>query len=185
MKLSQADYSAVAQRAECLVTGEEMAQTIRRLADEVTTALRDKDPVVLCVMTGGIIAAGQLLPHLDFPLRLEYAHLTRYLGATSGGALEWRHRPSEAIRGEHVLIVDDILDEGITLQTLCDACVEDGAASVRSLVLVEKDRPRSVPCKADFVGVRLPNRYLYGYGLDYKHYFRNADGIYAVADRDI
>lgn len=185
MKLTDADYAAVAGRAECLVTGEEMDRILDRLAGEVTHALRGKDPVVLCIMTGGIIAAGQLLPRLDFPLRLEYAHLTRYLGATSGGELEWRHRPSEAVRGEHVLIVDDILDEGITLHALREACEADGAASVKTLVLVEKERPRAVPCTADFVGVRLPNRYLYGYGLDYRHYFRNARGVYAVADIDI
>jgi len=185
MKLSSEVYAGVAERAECLVSGEEMEQAIERLAGEVTQRLQDKDPVVLCVMTGGIIAVGQLLPRLHFPLRLEYAHLTRYLGATSGGTLHWRHRPSEAIRGEHVLIVDDILDEGITLATLIDACREDGARSVHSLVLVDKARPRAVACAADFVGVHLPNRYLYGYGLDYKHYFRNAPGIYAVADCDI
>ncbi|MEY6431604.1 hypoxanthine-guanine phosphoribosyltransferase [Thioalkalicoccus limnaeus] len=178
-------YRGVAARAECLVTGEEMDRALDRLATEVTAALADQDPLVLCVMTGGIIAAGQLLPRLDFPLRLDYAHATRYLGATSGGILEWRHRPSDAIRGQHLLLVDDILDEGITLHTLIEACREDGAASVRSLVLVEKERERPVSCRADFVGVRLPNRYLYGYGLDYKHYFRNARGIYAVADVDI
>lgn len=185
MKLSPETYAGVAHRAECLVAGDQMDRIIDRLAGEVTETLHDKDPVILCVMTGGIIAVGQLLPRLDFPLRLEYAHLTRYLGATSGGMLEWRRRPSDAIRGEHVLIVDDILDEGVTLHTLIEACREDGAASVQSLVLVEKERPRAVACAADFVGVRLPNRYLYGYGLDYKHYFRNAQGIYAVADGDI
>ncbi len=185
MKLSREVYDGVAARAECLVTGDQMERALDRLAAEVTAVLADKDPVVLCVMTGGIIAAGQLLPRLDFPLRLEYAHLTRYLGATSGGAIEWRHRPGDAIRDEHVLIIDDILDEGVTLHTLIEACRQDGAASVHSLVLVEKDRPRALSSAADFVGVRLPNRYLYGFGLDYRHYFRNADGIYAVADSDI
>lgn len=185
MKLNADVYAGVAERAECLVTGDEMEQVLERLAGEVTAFFQDKDPLVLCVMTGGIIAVGQLLPRLHFPLRLEYVHLTRYLGATSGGTLQWRHRPSEAIRGEHVLIVDDILDEGITLATLIDACREDGARTVHSLVLVEKARPRAMACAADFVGVQLPNRYLYGYGLDYKHYFRNARGIYAVAESDI
>lgn len=185
MKLPPDAYRGVAARAECLVTGEEMDRALDRLATEVTAVLADQDPLVLCVMTGGIIAVGQLLPRLDFPLRLDYAHATRYLGATRGGALRWRHRPSEAIRGQHLLLVDDILDEGITLHTLIEACREDGAASIRSLVLVEKERERPVSCHADFVGVRLPNRYLYGYGLDYKHYFRNARGIYAVANGDI
>jgi hypoxanthine phosphoribosyltransferase len=116
---------------------------------------------------------------------MDYVHATRYRGGTSGGRLDWRHRPAESIRDQHVLVVDDILDEGITLDAIVRACREDRAASVHTAVLVEKKRKRAVDIDADFVGVRLPDPYLYGYGLDYKGYFRNADGVYAVADEDV
>jgi len=183
MKLDSKDYDAVASRAECLVSAQEMDAALDRMAEELTERLAGKDPLVLCVMTGAVIVAGLLLPRLNFQLRLDYIHASRYQGATSGGELAWRHRPSEAIRGEHVLVLDDILDEGVTVDQVIRACHEDGAASVHSAVLVEKIRPHR--CGVDVVGVRVPDRYLYGYGLDYKNYFRNASGIYAVAEQDV
>lgn len=185
MTISREQYDAVAARAELLVPGCEVEKALDRMAAEVTEALAGKDPLVLCVMTGAVIATGLLLPRLKFPLRVGYIHATRYRGATSGADLQWRHRPSKDIRGQHILVVDDILDEGLTLDAVVRACHEDGALSVHSAVLVEKDRPRSVECVAEFIGVRVPDRYLYGYGLDYKDYFRNADGIYAVAAEDV
>lgn len=185
MKLARQDYDAIAARAELLVSAADMELALDRMAGEIDAALGDQDPLVLCVMTGAVVAVGRLLPRLGFPLRLDYVHATRYQGTTSGGELEWRHRPSAAIRGEHVLVVDDIFDAGVTLDCIQRACREDGAASVQSAVLVEKLRPRDLDLAPDFVGVRVPDRYLIGYGLDYKHYFRNVQGIYAVADEDV
>ena len=182
MKLSAETYNLVADRAECLVTQEAMEEALDRLALDITDRLAGTDPIVLCVMSGGVIAAGLLLPRLNFQLRLNYVHVERYRGTTHGGDLTWQYRPAEAIRGEQVLIVDDILDEGLTLEAIVRACREDGAAAVHTAVLVEKERPHV--CTADFVGVAVPDRYLFGYGLDYKGYFRNVPGIFAVADQD-
>ena len=183
MKLAATQYDSVEGRAECLVTAKEIDAALDRMASVLTERLAGKDPLVLCVMTGGVIVTGLLLPRLDFQLRLDYLHASRYRGATSGGEIVWRYRPSEAIRGEHILVLDDVLDEGVTLGQVIRACHEDGAASVLSAVLVEKCRPHQ--CEADVVGVQVPDRYLYGYGLDYKNYFRNAHGVFAVADEDL
>jgi hypoxanthine phosphoribosyltransferase len=184
-RITREQYDAVAARAELLVSGEEMERVLDRLAEAITSVLADKDPLVLCVMKGGVIAVGRLLPRLGFPLELDYIHATRYRNRTSGGSIQWQYRPSASVRGRHLLVVDDILDEGITLRAVVDACRTDGAVSVHSAVLVEKERERACAIEADFVGVRLPNRYLYGYGLDYKGHFRNAYGVYAIADEDI
>jgi hypoxanthine phosphoribosyltransferase len=183
MKLDADQYAGVAARAECLVPAEAIDAAIDRMAEAVTERLAGKDPLILCVMTGAVFVAGLLLPRLNFQLRVDYIHASRYQGATSGGEIAWRYRPSDAIRGEHILVLDDVLDEGTTLRHVVDACYADGAASVQTAVLVSKDRPHE--CEADIVGVEVPNRYLYGYGLDYKNYFRNAQGIYAVADEDV
>ncbi len=183
MKLSSTHYAAIAGRAECLVTAGEMETALDRMAEVVTERLAGKDPLVLCVMTGAVVLTGLLLPRLDFQLRVDYIHASRYQGTTSGGAMAWRYRPSEAIRGEHILVLDDVLDEGITLDQVIRACHEDGAASVLSAVLVEKRRPHQ--CEADVVGVEVADRYLYGFGLDYRNYFRNVQGLYAVADQDV
>jgi hypoxanthine phosphoribosyltransferase len=185
MRLTSKEYAGVAARAELLVSAEAMDLALDRMAGEITADLAESDPLVLCLMTGAVIAAGQLLPRLNFQLQLGYLHATRYGGATHGGDLAWLHRPSAAIRGRHVLLVDDILDEGLTLEAVTLACQEDEAASVRSAVLVEKARARTCGFEADYVGVRTPDRYLFGYGLDYKNYFRNVAGIYAVADGDV
>ncbi len=183
MKLDTKIYDGVAARAQCLVTPQAMAEAIDRMAGEIAARLAGTDPLVLCVATGGIVAAGQILPRLPFQLRLDYVHVTRYRGTTRGGALDWRYRPSDTIRGEQVLVIDDILDEGVTLDAIVRACREDGAAGVHTAVLVEKLRPHR--CEADFVGVQVPDRYLYGSGLDYKGYFRNLPGVFAVADQDL
>lgn len=185
MEPTTSDIEGVKARAELLVPAEEVERALDRLAKEITRSLGGQDPLVLAVMNGGLVMAGQLLTRLDFPLRLDYVHATRYRGATRGGVLQWRHRPAAAIAGQPVLILDDILDEGLTLAAIAEACQEDGAASVQSAVLVDKLRPRTVSYQADFVGVRLPDRYLFGYGLDYRGYLRNAAGIYAIADIDL
>lgn len=183
--MSPEQYAAVAGRAELLVSHAKMERILDRLAELITAVLARKDPLVLCVMNGAVIAVGLLLPRLRFPLGLDYVHATRYRETTSGGDLEWHYRPASSVRGRHVLIVDDILDEGITLDAIVRACREDGAVSVHTAVLVEKQRQRRCNFKVDFVGIRLPDRYLYGYGLDYKGYFRNVDAVYAVADQDV
>jgi hypoxanthine phosphoribosyltransferase len=182
MKLAPETYAQVAARAERLVSPEEMDRAIDRMAGAISERLAGSDPLILCVMTGGIVATGLLLPRLHFQLRLGYVHASRYRGATRGGDLVWHYRPSDAIRGETVLIVDDILDVGDTLDAVVRACEEDGAAAVYSAVLVSKRRPHRR--EADFVGVELEDRYLYGYGLDYKGNFRNAPGIFAVSPED-
>ncbi|WP_133510623.1 hypoxanthine-guanine phosphoribosyltransferase [Candidatus Thiosymbion oneisti] len=185
MRLSRERYTAVMGRAELLVSGAEMERILDRLAGAITKVLAERDPVVLCVMNGAVIAVGRLLPRLGFPLTLDYVHATRYRGTTSGGDLQWLHRPAASVRGRYVLVVDDILDAGVTLDAVVKACREDGAANVHTAVLVEKTREHTNNFKADFVGIQLPDRYLFGYGLDYMGYFRNADGIYAVADEDV
>jgi len=183
-KMSAGQYDGVAERAELLVGQPDVESALDRMAEQVTERLAGTDPVILAVMTGGIVVTGLLLPRLDFQLRLEYIHATRYRNTTRGGALEWRHRPTEAIRGQHVLVVDDIFDEGVTMEAIVDACREDGAAEVQSAVLVEKLRPRDCAYRPDVIGMEIPDRYVMGYGLDYKSYFRNAPGIYAAADED-
>jgi hypoxanthine phosphoribosyltransferase len=184
-KMSDEQYQAIAARSDCLVPEREVEAALGRMALAIDERVGGKDPIVLCVMTGGIVATGLLLPRLDFRLRLDYVHATRYRGETSGGRIEWRHRPAEAVRGEHVLVVDDIFDEGLTMEAIVAACNEDGAESVVSAVLVEKERERQCAYRPDIVGLRVPDRYVMGFGLDYKSYFRNASSILAASDQDV
>lgn len=184
-RLTPADYAAVAARAVPLVCAADLELALDRMAADLTSLVGDRDPLVLCVMTGGVVVTGRLLPRLPFALRLDYVHATRYRGGTSGGALQWLHRPTEAIRGEHVLVIDDIFDEGLTMAAIVAACAADGAASVTSAVLVEKLRAHRCDYRPDVVGLTVPDRYVIGAGLDYRGYFRNAAGILAIAEQDV
>jgi hypoxanthine phosphoribosyltransferase len=166
-----------------LVAGEaDVTAAIDRMAGEISTRLHESMPVLLCVMHGGIVFAGQLLPRLRFPLEIGYLHASRYGHGTRGGSISWPSRPEIDLRGRTVLLLDDILDEGVTLTAAADYCRRQGASSVLTAVLVDKRHDRKVVpgCRADFTGLETEDRFLFGYGLDYQGYWRNAPGIYAV-----
>jgi hypoxanthine phosphoribosyltransferase len=181
-----AEHAAEVYRdADCLHDRVAVERALDDMAQAVRARLDGADPVVLVVMTGGVIPAAGLLLRLDFPLRLDYVHATRYRETTSGGELSWKRRHEVPLAGRTVLVIDDILDEGYTLQAIVEHCRREGAARVWSAVLVEKRHDRGIGFIADFVGLTVEDRYVFGYGMDYKGYLRNAPGIYAVADHHL
>ncbi|SCZ59585.1 hypoxanthine-guanine phosphoribosyltransferase [Thiohalomonas denitrificans] len=180
MPVTPAEAERVYREADCLYTLEQVEAAVDRMAGEITERLHDRNPLILCVLTGALIPTGNLLPRLDFPLHIDYVHATRYQGNTSGAELDWIVRPATPLSGRVVLVVDDILDEGITLAAIIDECRRAGAAEVYSAVLVEKRHERKNGLKADYIGLEVEDRYVFGYGMDYKSYLRNAPGIFAV-----
>lgn len=152
------------------------------MAAAVSRVLHADDPLVVCMMNGGVVLFGKLLPQFNFPLQIDYIHATRYGRRLRGGELDWRAGPFVDPNGRVILLVDDILDEGTTLAAVEAYYRERGAHAVYKAVLVSKDRQRAVDIAVDFVGMSVPDRYVFGYGMDYKGYLRNAPGIYAVAD---
>jgi hypoxanthine phosphoribosyltransferase len=175
---------ALMQQAECLYDRAAVESALDRMASDINARLGDDDVLVLCVVNGGIVVTGALLTRLDFPLQLDHVHATRYRGARSGAALQWRRRPDSSVSGRTVLLVDDILDEGDTLAGIRDWCLQQGAKAVLTAVLVDKQHERRCAAlpQADFTGLTTPDRYLFGYGMDCEEYWRNAPGIYAVVD---
>jgi hypoxanthine phosphoribosyltransferase len=168
-------------RAERVHDRETLARAIARVASEVDRALAGESAIFLTVMQGALVFAGQLATSISAPLDFDYVHATRYRGATSGGELAWIKRPACAFAGRMVLLVDDILDEGHTLKAIRDWLVGEGAARVYVIVLCEKRHARRVPgIAADFCGVEVPDRYVFGYGMDYHEQGRNLPAIYAV-----
>jgi hypoxanthine phosphoribosyltransferase len=174
----------VYEKATCIFDEQRIKQALDELALEINTKLCDSDPIFICVMQGGIILLGNLLPRLNFPLELDYIHATRYGSKTHGGELIWKAEPSRDLKGRTIVIVDDILDEGLTLAKIKDYCLEKGCKEVFTVVLVDKKRPRAAGGlqKADFTGLFIDDFFVFGYGLDYDGYLRNTPGIYAVAD---
>ncbi|MFP5505562.1 MAG: hypoxanthine-guanine phosphoribosyltransferase [Gammaproteobacteria bacterium] len=169
--------------ADELYSPTDVNAALDRMAEAIIAELGERDPIVICVMTGGLIPAGHLLTRLEFPLHIDYLHATRYRGATRGGELHWITRPSLPLAGRTVLVVDDILDEGLTLKAILEYLRGQGAAAVYSAVLVKKlhDR-RDENVSADFIGLEVEDRYVFGCGMDYHGYHRNLPGIYAVRD---
>lgn len=183
MRESAEHAAAVYRQADCLYSWEQVGRVCDGMAEEITHAIGGDVPVVLTVMTGAVIPAAELLLRLDFPLELDYIHATRYGDTTRGGELEWICRPRTPLADRTVLVVDDILDEGYTLAAILDACRKGGADKVYSAVLVRKRHDRCVPgLAADFVGLEVDDRYVFGCGMDYKGYLRNVPGIYAVKE---
>ena len=177
------DIREVFAKATCLFSKTEVDTALDRMATEISYKLSHTDPVFLCVVVGGIVALGNLLPRLDFPLEVDYIHATRYGNTTRGQELEWRAEPNIDLKGRTVVIVDDILDGGITLQEIVNYCKKQNAGDVYTAVLVDKQNARiegGFP-KATFTGLKVDNHYVFGYGMDYKGYLRNAPGIYVVA----
>jgi hypoxanthine phosphoribosyltransferase len=182
MSVTPEEALRVYREADCLHTAAQVDAAIARMAREITARIGQSNPLVLCVLTGAIVPTGPLLMQLDFPLELDYIHATRYRGATSGGQLHWIAHPRTRMHDRTVLVVDDILDEGPTLAAILAHCKEEGAREVLSAVFVEKLHDRKAGLKADFVGLEVEDRYVFGCGMDYKGYLRNAPGIYAVKE---
>jgi hypoxanthine phosphoribosyltransferase len=168
--------------ADVLATPAEVTAALDRMAAAITGRLADANPICYCVMNGGLVIAGRLLSRLNFPLEVAYLHATRYGHALNGALLDWRVRPTQDLKGRTVLIIDDILDEGHTLEAINAHCRNEGAKEVLTAVLVDKqhDRKAKPGLKPDFHGLEIPDRFLFGCGMDYKGYWRNAPGIHAL-----
>ena len=180
MSVSLDHIKQVRIEAECLVSTKQAESALDTMAAAITARHQNNSPLVVCIMNGGLVVTGCLLSRLDFPLEQDYMHVTRYRGDTQGGELNWIVEAQHSLKDRHVLIVDDILDEGYTLAAIVEFCRKAGARSVETAVLVEKLHNRKQGIKADYIGLKMDDRYLFGYGMDYKGFLRNAPGIFAV-----
>lgn len=168
------------ERAAVLYDRPAIDALVARQAALMNTRYGGERVLVLAVMTGALIYAGQLLPQLDFELELDYVHATRYDGARSGGKLNWLVRPRQPVAGRSVLLLDDILDEGVTLCGIEAWLRAEGASEVAIGVLVQKEKTVQQPCAPEFPALHVPDRYVYGFGLDVDGLWRNANGIYVA-----
>lgn len=168
-------------RARRLYTRDELEGAIARMGRDITAALDGERALLLTVMNGGMFFASALAFAIDVDLDFDYAHATRYGNATVGREVRWLHRPTSSMQGRTVILADDILDEGYTLAALREFCLEQGARRVLIAVLCDKLHDRRMPgLAADYVGVELPDRYVFGYGLDYYGQGRNLPDIWAL-----
>ncbi len=165
-----------------IYSAETVTAAVSRVADEITVKLGDTNPLLLCVMSGGVPFAGHLMTQLHFPLEFDYMHVTRYGQDTTGGALSWRSAPWTPVKGRTVLVVDDILDEGLTLAAIVERMMELGAKACYTAVATDKLNGKRKPVTADFVALTVPDRFVFGYGMDVRGMWRNLPAIYAMKE---
>ncbi len=175
------EIQKIQKNAQLVHTEAEVEAAIDCMAEQINAVMAERNPIVLCVMNGGIVTAGKLLTKLTFPLTLDAINVSRYGKQVTGSNINWRQKPASSLKDKVVLIIDDILDQGLTLEAIYKFCQEQGASHIYSAVLVDKKLNSPKPVKADFIGLSVADHYLYGYGMDYKGYLRNAPGIYACA----
>ena len=181
--MTQTQYAKdILASAEILFSAEEVSKAVSRVAQEITEKLGGTTPLLLCVMTGGVPFAADLMSQLDFPLEFDYLHVTRYGQETAGGALSWRSAPWTSVKDRIVIVLDDILDEGVTLAAIVDRVTELGAKACYTAVATDKQNGKQKPLKADFVALSVPDRFLFGYGMDVRGMWRNLPAIYAMKE---
>ena len=177
-KLQQIYFSA-----DCLYSLQDVESALDGLIAPIVQDLGDKAPLVLGVMNGSLATLGYLLPRLPCLLEIDYVHATRYQGALLGNQLIWKRKPEVDLKNRHILLVDDLLDQGITLKAIADYCLEQGAAQVKIAVLgTKKIQGYQAPITADYSALDIPDKYVFGFGMDYHNYWRNAPGIFACKE---
>ena len=179
--MDPAQYAQVLEKADLVWSEADVDAAYTKLAAEISDVLGASSPLIIPVMMGGMVPASRIVSQLEFPVEIDYVHATRYRGDVRGRTLEWIAHPSSDFKGRSVLVVDDILDEGITLAAIITHCRELGAREIYCAVLVDKQigRPRAF-ARADFTGLEVDDRYVFGCGMDYRGYFRNLPAIYAL-----
>lgn len=182
MGMTPQEAERILANAEQIRSAEEVNRAVANLAAALNADFRGRNPLVVSVMGGAVIFTGQLLPQLTFPLDFDYVHATRYGDATSGGQLKWVVEPRTPIAGRTVLLLDDILDEGVTLAAIRAHLLSLGATEVVTAVFADKDIGRAKPLHADYIGMSLPNRFVFGYGMDVAGAWRNLPAIYAMSE---
>ena len=170
----------ILETAELIHSAAAVDAAIERVAAEITARLKDRYPLVLSVMGGAVVFTGRILPLLKFPLDFDYVHASRYGAATSGAEIDWRVEPKGNVAGRVVLVLDDILDHGDTMLAIHDRVLALGASEFYSAVLTDKAKAAAKPIQADFVGLTLPDRFVFGCGMDANGAWRNLPAIYAL-----
>ncbi len=174
----------VKNNSKVLYNKEAVEKALDTLAVKLTQDYADKNPIILSVMNGGLVFAGKLLPKLNFPLQIDYCHATRYRGSTQGHEIQWKALPQCPLLDRHVLLLDDILDEGHTVNAIVQACASQSPASVKTVMLIEKlhDRKATPDMRPDYCELTTPDQYVFGCGMDYQSYWRNTDDIYILEE---
>lgn len=180
MNIDYQKAKQIHQESTILIKQAEIEQQITNLAQKLNSDIVDTLPVFLTVMNGGMFFASKLLSQIEAPFMMDYIHATRYQSQTTGKSeITWVKEPKKAnIENRDVYIIDDILDEGHTLNEVTRYLHSIGAKSCKIIVLVDKEINKPKPITADYIGLTVPNKYIFGYGMDIFELYRQLPDIY-------
>jgi len=166
-------------KSSLIYSNKQIDKAILDIASDCNLVFENEKVTILPVMNGALIFSGHLIPKLNFHCEIDYIHASRYLNNEGQQIVNWIYQPNlNLIKDKVVLVVDDILDEGITLNNIKKKLIEFGAKKVFIIVLFDKKIDKVKPIRADFSGLEVPNAYVYGFGLDFKGVGRNIPHLY-------
>ena len=179
--MEPSELQQIQEDADLVFSAHQISVAIENMASELEKKIVDQNAIILCVMNGGLITTSDILRGLQCEVRLDYLQVARYRDKTVGGSLHWHKEPQLSLEDQVVVLVDDIYDEGYTLEEVVSYCKRKGAREVITVVLLLKEKEdRKVTMQPDIHGLEVTDRYVFGYGMDYKGYLRNLSAIYAV-----
>ncbi len=177
------ELQIVRENADLIFNAHQNSVAVENMAFELEKRIRGQNAIILCVMNGGLIITSDILRGMGCELRLDYLQVARYRDKTVGGSLHWHKEPQLSLENQVVVLVDDIYDEGYTLDEVVSYCKKKGAKEVITVVLILKQKEnRKIQLKPDIYGLEVTDRYVFGYGMDYKGYLRNVPAIYAIKE---
>ncbi|MFK7794270.1 MAG: hypoxanthine-guanine phosphoribosyltransferase [Gammaproteobacteria bacterium] len=183
VNLSSQQLQQVKENSDLVFSASQIKTAVEKMGLELEAKIQDKNAILICVMNGGIIMMSDLLRSMDCDVRLDYLQVARYRDKTVGGSLHWLKEPQLSLEDQTVVLVDDIYDEGYTMEELVSYCTKHGAKEViTAVLLLKKKLTPQVGLKPDVFGLEVTDRYVYGYGMDYKGYLRNVPAIYAISE---
>lgn len=181
--LTSEELQKIKDSSDLVFSHSQIKSAVETMGFELEAKIRNKNAILICVMNGGVTITADLLRQLDCEVRFDYLQVARYRDKTVGGSLHWLKEPQIPLDGQTVVLIDDIYDEGYTMEELVSYCEKHGASEViTAVLLLKKKATPQVNMKPDIFGLEVNDRYVYGYGMDYKGYLRNVPAIYAITE---
>ncbi len=160
----------------------EIQAAVRRVAEDINRDIADKNPLFICVLNGAFMFAGDLMKTINFPCEITFIKLASYDGLYTSGTVKEIIGLNESVVGRNVVVVEDIVDTGITMERILESLRAKGANSIRVATFLQKPDALQREITVDYVAMKIPNDFIVGYGLDYDGYGRNLKDIYTVIE---
>lgn len=162
------------------ITEVEIAKAVNNVATQINKDLSGQNPLFLCVLNGAFMYAADLMKQINFPCEISFVKLASYQGTSSTGKIKEMIGINECVKGRNVVVVEDIIDTGFTMQNIISSLKEKGAESIHVCTFLQKPDALQCDINVDYVAIKIPNDFIVGYGLDYDGYGRNLKEIYTV-----